>query len=327
MIFDASNEHRPSPLWRLLALLVAAALAWCAVVAGAAAAEPPPTAGRAVWPLSPRPAVLRGFAPPAQDWLSGHRGVDLAAQPGQAVLAPRAGVVLFAGPLAGRGVLSLGHGTTRSTFEPVVPLVPVGSSVAAGARLGVVADRPGHCGGVHCLHWGLIRGDHYLNPLLLLWGPPRLLPVWTTAGATGRSAVTGAADRRSALPTRSAPAATQLSNVLGPAALGTGGLLLLSLVAFGGRRSHWFGRRTGTTRGPRSGPARGRQRPGRGDDDPPLTPGPATNSAPRPRPPSRGLRLVPPVEDEEGTAAVVPLADRASRRHRPAGGTAEARCA
>ena len=31
------------------------------------------------WPLSPRPAVLRAFDPPAKPWLSGHRGVDLEA--------------------------------------------------------------------------------------------------------------------------------------------------------------------------------------------------------------------------------------------------------
>ena len=44
-----------------------------------------PTAGHGTvdagwsWPLSPRPAVLRAFDPPARPWLSGHRGVDLRA--------------------------------------------------------------------------------------------------------------------------------------------------------------------------------------------------------------------------------------------------------
>lgn len=31
------------------------------------------------WPLVPRPEVLRAFDPPPKPWMSGHRGVDLAA--------------------------------------------------------------------------------------------------------------------------------------------------------------------------------------------------------------------------------------------------------
>jgi hypothetical protein len=61
--------------------------------------------------------------------------------------------------------------------------------VAAGARIGVVEDVLGHCGQESCLHWGLLRGDSYLDPLWLLGlGPVRLLPWWhsplpATAGA------------------------------------------------------------------------------------------------------------------------------------------------
>src|SRR5262245_10388943 len=37
---------------------------------------------RWIWPLSPRPAVLRGFTLGPERWSRGHRGVDLAAREG-----------------------------------------------------------------------------------------------------------------------------------------------------------------------------------------------------------------------------------------------------
>ncbi|MGX9901778.1 hypothetical protein ACW0JT_21495 [Arthrobacter sp. SA17] len=68
------------------ALILAALLLLIAPLAGesttpAAIDEP---RGNWSWPLSPEPAVLRGFDPPDKPWLSGHRGVDLkAAGPAQ----------------------------------------------------------------------------------------------------------------------------------------------------------------------------------------------------------------------------------------------------
>src|SRR5690242_1626756 len=61
------------------------------------------------WPLDGTPTVVRGFQPPPQPWLPGHRGVDLAAPVGAIVRAAGPGVVRFAGPLAGRGVVSIDH--------------------------------------------------------------------------------------------------------------------------------------------------------------------------------------------------------------------------
>src|SRR3712207_6926505 len=43
---------------------------------GRVEASPADPAG--VWPLRPRPEVVRGFDPPDVRWGSGHRGVDLA---------------------------------------------------------------------------------------------------------------------------------------------------------------------------------------------------------------------------------------------------------
>ena len=133
------------------------------------------------WPLLPAPRVLRAFDPPAQPWLPGHRGVDLAALPGQPVLSAATGVVVFAGPLAGRGVVSVEYGGIRSSYEPVVPLVEPGDPVVIGQPLALVAPLPLHCGARTCLHWGafvtLSVPRRYIDPRLLVGaGPVRLVP-------------------------------------------------------------------------------------------------------------------------------------------------------
>ena len=94
-----------------------------------AAAETDPVG---VWPLRPEPAVVHGFDPPATPFGPGHRGVDLLGGPGQAVHAALAGTVTYAGMLAGRGVVVVAHGATRTTYEPVTASVAVGQPVASG---------------------------------------------------------------------------------------------------------------------------------------------------------------------------------------------------
>ncbi|MEU5890817.1 M23 family metallopeptidase [Streptomyces sp. NPDC047461] len=154
-------------------------------------APPPPAApnpsvpaiGR-VWPVGVRPSVLRGWEPPATAYSSGHRGVDLAAAPGTPVRAVAAGRVLYAGRVAGKGVVSVGLAGTdlRTTYEPVTATVEKGDEVAPGEVLGTVAATGSHCT-APCVHWGLRKGEVYLDPLSLLppWllhrGPSRLLPV------------------------------------------------------------------------------------------------------------------------------------------------------
>ena len=160
--------RRPALLF--LFLLTAAVL----VPTPARGAPPVPDSGWLRWPLAGKPDVVRGFDPPAQPWLPGHRGVDLAAHPGDPVRAAGPGVVAFAGVLAGRGVVSVLHPSgIRTTYEPVRPSVAAGDRVAAGALLGLVD--PGHagCAATACLHWGARRGDTYLDPVTLI-GPPRL---------------------------------------------------------------------------------------------------------------------------------------------------------
>ncbi|MFI1173006.1 murein hydrolase activator EnvC family protein [Streptomyces melanogenes] len=148
-------------------------------------------AGR-VWPVPGTPVVVRGWDPPATPYGPGHRGIDLAAPPGTEIRAVAAGRVTFAGPVGGRGVLTItldgpGSPPLRTTYEPVRALVGEGERVSAGQPVAVVeaAMEPDadhhpspHCA-ESCLHWGLKRGDVYLNPLALVrGGHARLLPVW-----------------------------------------------------------------------------------------------------------------------------------------------------
>ncbi|MEU8068427.1 M23 family metallopeptidase [Micromonospora sp. NPDC048169] len=135
--------------------------------------------GRFRWPLTGAPRVVRRFDPPPQPWLSGHRGVDLAAAPGAPVLAAGAGTVLFAGIVAGRPVLTVGHSDgLRTTYEPVRSRLTAGTPVAAGAPVGDLLAGHQGCAGAACLHWGLRRDTEYLDPLALLGlGRVRLLPL------------------------------------------------------------------------------------------------------------------------------------------------------
>lgn len=131
-----------------------------------------------VWPLAPQPQVVSGFDPPTSAYGAGHRGVDLAGHAGQTVRAAAAGRVTFAGRLAGRGVVVVGHGATRTTYEPVTAGVRVGDTVTAGEPIGTLEAAGSHCPPAACLHWGLLEGEVYLDPLTLVGaGPVRLLPL------------------------------------------------------------------------------------------------------------------------------------------------------
>jgi murein DD-endopeptidase MepM/ murein hydrolase activator NlpD len=133
---------------------------------------------RGVWPLLPQPSVVHHFDPPALRWGAGHRGVDLAGHVGQPVRAALGGRITFAGRIAGRGVVVVSHGATRTTYQPVLPTSAVGERVAAGEVVARLAGNGSHCAPRACLHWGLRRGETYLDPLTLVDAPRpvRLLP-------------------------------------------------------------------------------------------------------------------------------------------------------
>lgn len=133
------------------------------------------------WPVDD-PRLLSGFRPPAADWQSGHRGVDLAAGTGDPVRSMAPGIIGFAGTVGGKPVVTVVlAGGARLTFEPVRATVAPGTRVVDGQVIGSVAWSGGHCGGVRgCVHVGLRAGDGpsgpaYLDPLSLLERRPAIL--------------------------------------------------------------------------------------------------------------------------------------------------------
>lgn len=175
-------------------------LAWLLVAVLVLALWPPPTAvasplgtGAAVDPHVPgwspdlgvavryqapvEGRVLRTFDPPATAFGAGHRGVDLDVAVGGSVGAAAAGVVHFAGPVAGRRWVSIAHADGHlTTYGPLADLrVARGQAVHAGRPIGVL-DAGGHGSGGRDqgLHWG--ARDHtgtYIDPLSLLGGDDR----------------------------------------------------------------------------------------------------------------------------------------------------------
>ncbi|WP_133804943.1 murein hydrolase activator EnvC family protein [Kribbella caucasensis] len=159
-------------LLRLLFLVLCLSFAQLSPTASAAPGHP------AVWPLDPRPQVIRAFDQPAKPWLPGHRGIDLSGTPGQPVRAATAGTITYAAPLAGRGVIVVTTGHFRTTYEPVIATLPVGTPVTPGQPIGHLSAAGSHCPPATCLHWGLRQADTYVDPLSLLpHKAVRLLPL------------------------------------------------------------------------------------------------------------------------------------------------------
>ncbi len=166
------RASRPVPLTVVTAVV---ALSLVAGAPGVARGAPAPRDDWR-WPVSPV-RVVRPYEAPAHRYGSGHRGIDLAIEPGGAVHAPASGVVAFSGVVVDRGVVTIDHGDGHvTTLEPVVDAPPTGSAVARGDPVGVVAlgghTAPG------AVHFGVRLHGEYVNPMLLLGGVPRavLLP-------------------------------------------------------------------------------------------------------------------------------------------------------
>jgi murein DD-endopeptidase MepM/ murein hydrolase activator NlpD len=120
------------------------------------------------WPASGAHAIARPYVAPAGPYAPGHRGIDIRAPDGVAVLAPADGVVHFAGFVVDRPVLSIEHDDgVLSSYEPVQTTLVVGDHVVRGQVIGTVL--PGHCAAV-CLHLGVRVDGEYVNPLLFLGG-------------------------------------------------------------------------------------------------------------------------------------------------------------
>lgn len=102
--------------------------------------------------------VTRPLDIPEQDWLPGHRVVDLRAAPGADVLASLGGRVSFVGTVAGTPVVTIRHRDgVHTTYEPVHAEVSKGESVSRGQRIGRLAN-------------AALFGDSARKPDGLSWG-------------------------------------------------------------------------------------------------------------------------------------------------------------
>ncbi|WP_396045229.1 peptidoglycan DD-metalloendopeptidase family protein [Aeromicrobium sp. UC242_57] len=148
---------------------------------GGASADSP---GAWSWPLD-QPSVEARFAPPADRYGAGHRGIDLSADVGDSVRAVAAGRVAFAGDVGGVPVITIDHGGERSTYQPVRARVRAGDAVVAREVIGTLLGAHSHCPRT-CLHLGRRAGEDYRDPLELLaqarfvlvdpHGPPPIPP-------------------------------------------------------------------------------------------------------------------------------------------------------
>jgi murein DD-endopeptidase MepM/ murein hydrolase activator NlpD len=219
---------------------VVLALAVFAVHTEAARAASSPAWG---WPLPGDAVVDRPFEPPASQWGAGHRGVDLRGSLDEPVLSAGSGRVTYAGMLAGRGVVVVTHGNgLRTTYEPVQATVSVGTAVDRADVLGTLTTGHGSCRPLTvCLHWGLLRGETYLDPLgLVTQGRLRLLPMDGPAATTSTPALQASTVVRSEAPVAAPQAVTHPGRrtlvVFTNTAANLAGVTLLGWALFAGAR-------------------------------------------------------------------------------------------
>ena len=125
--------------------------------------------------------IVDHFRPPACRWCPGNRGIDYATVSGGPVTASAAGVVTFAGQVGGQLFVVVAHPDgLRTTYAFVQSIVvTVGERVAQGDIVATSADR---------LHFGVRRGDVYLDPELLFEGAVARARLVPTDGSAGRRA-------------------------------------------------------------------------------------------------------------------------------------------
>ena len=151
----------------LLVLLLVAVVASGAVPSPASGAPTDSTVPSA-WARPVPGAVTRPFVAPRAIYGPGHRGVDFIAPSGTAVVASYAGVVSFAGDVAGSLHVVIDHGDGLRTSSSFLARVDVhrGDRVVRGQVIGLAGGAgPEHAAGV--FHFGLRVGETYVDPMKL----------------------------------------------------------------------------------------------------------------------------------------------------------------
>ena len=139
-----------------------------------------PATAMAAWPLTGCAEILLeyGSSYTREGRSVTHSGVDLLAEPGDAVLAAQDGIVSFAGrvPAPGggtRGAVTIDFGGgLRITCLPLTGIVVSnGQTVSAGDKIGVLGENVGESTSRPHLHVSVRRGGIYLDPMLFLTLP------------------------------------------------------------------------------------------------------------------------------------------------------------
>jgi murein DD-endopeptidase MepM/ murein hydrolase activator NlpD len=157
----ARREPRRRLAFHALALPVA--LMVTGFGAASPAAQPAAVAG---WEWPVRGPVIRGFDPPEDPFGAGHRGIDIAAPVGTAIVAPASGTVAFAGRVGGHLFVTLDHGgELTSTYSWVASTsVRKGDTISAGQPFALIGT--GHPGSaVPHVHFGVRLAGAYQDPL------------------------------------------------------------------------------------------------------------------------------------------------------------------
>lgn len=128
--------------------------------------------GDGAWQLPVTSEVVDWFRAPRSEWGPGNRGWEFATGGGESVLAVGDGVVAFAGPVAGRGVVTIDHGAGLVSSITGMSALQVAARqhVRAGDLLGTASVG---------LHLGFRLHGHYVDPALMFRRPVHaiLVPV------------------------------------------------------------------------------------------------------------------------------------------------------
>ena len=122
-----------------------------------------------IWPCPGYTRISSYFGPrpqPTAGASTNHKGVDLAAPYGSAILASAAGVVTTSTYSSSAGnyiVIAHGNGTSTVYMHCSALLVSVGETVEQGEKIAKVGST-GYSTGNH-LHFGVIKNGTYVNPL------------------------------------------------------------------------------------------------------------------------------------------------------------------
>ena len=123
--------------------------------------------------------VQTHFKAPLWNKGSGHRGIDLALEPYQAIASPFDGEVFFNGKVVDRQVVTLvSESGLKASFEPVCGTLAAGARIRQGQAIGFLCEGElsyqSHC--LSCVHFSIRNSHGYLNPLLFygLLTPPVL---------------------------------------------------------------------------------------------------------------------------------------------------------